>query len=80
MQGAGSPRGRRGGARWEAAGRWLGGVVDRNPNPNADWLGGVVALVAVRAIVRAETGLVVVVMAVAGVQRVPGIRGRPYRA
>ena len=64
----------------EMAGRWLGGVADPNPNPSHDWLGGVVARVAVRAMVRAETGLVVAMMAAAGVQRVPGIRERPCRA
>ena len=54
-------------------------MVDPNPNPNPDWLGGVVASVAVRAMVRAEEGLVVVVMAAAG-RSVPGIRERPCRA
>ena len=63
----------------EMAGRWLGGVVDPNPNANPDWLGGAVARVALRAMVRAEVGLVVVVMAAAG-RSVPGIRERSCRA
>ena len=61
------------------AARWLGGVVDPNPNANPDWLGGAVARVALRAMVRADVGLVVVVMAAAG-RSVPGIRERSCRA